>query len=179
MNGIKDWPYDCDITTQGGGLYCDPSGSGVKGEPLGSAIAFDVIGRNTGQVDRPVPNNGGYVTELDHTVSINNTSCFPMHVLLFTAIQITFQGNDGSDADAEVEWNGQADLVQTVKFGAGTGNRLGIQNNRFNAFLIPPGGNLTRAVRLKMTDNGSPGMRYTYAQINTRYIAVALPTATV
>lgn len=163
-------PYPYPLECPPGGVYC--SGGTLVTAPASWSGAADIFRNNTGSVDRPVPNTPTAIPELSHTAVLANDTCHVMSAFLITTLQVTFEGGAGAVGRAHIEWNGDADMIQHVRF-SGANSRLGTQCTRMQAFMLSPHSALAIPIRALIDDNDT-SMRYAYAQMNTRSLSIAV-----
>lgn len=190
LNGIQDWPYDCDINANGGGLYCDDAAGGLRADPRGKALVATTNAGTDAEINRPIPNNRAIIPELTQTLRVDNTSsCYPATGWFFAGAQVTLEGNSNAFGNWSIEFSTDqpqpdpnklpGDDMLSLRFGAGAGaqSRVGPQLVRIVILpTIPAGGFLDVTTNVWQIDR-NPGvgdLRLQFANLVTRYFIVAV-----
>ncbi|WP_019061676.1 hypothetical protein [Streptomyces prunicolor] len=161
---VAAWPFTCDITDNGSGIYCDPTTGELRADPAYWAD-FQGDQANTAlATPMPVPTAAQQTID---TISIDVTNPDPCRRglgLLFREVDLDFVLPPNSGAMAGIDGD---DMNYFGNQGSGTIINTHSQDNKITAFTLNPGETRTITMSIE-TGRGSGGATITRIQKSLR-----------
>ena len=149
------WPFPCDVTANGGDLYCDANGRLRTNPPPMASFVQDQQILTPAATAVPAPQDTEVAT---HTLTINNPDpCRPAFVMIEGEVDADFTLPAGNSSAALGIATDEMSFV--FNKGATAANDVHIQGTKVVNATIAPGGSLNFVLSIRM-GRGSGGATY-------------------
>ncbi|MFE3378689.1 hypothetical protein [Streptomyces anulatus] len=158
---VSEWPYPCDIDTEGGRVYLDSAGV-LRCEPRGRTTSFAIFDN---QAFPSVVVPAATTTIVDRVLPITNPDpCRTAFVITNADMDVSFDLPAGSGASSGMGTDSMTYLPNT---GTVLAENQHVQVSKERRFSIPPGGTVNEPFSVTV-GAGSGGARYSRAQWSIR-----------
>lgn len=165
---VGEWPFECDVDTEGGDLFCDSSGR-LRTLPRGRTFYQQQV---TNDYNDPTPVPATYPTEIaHHAITFTNPDpCRPMYVLCEQEVDVDIDYPPNSGATWGITGDEQQRFANT---GSGTLNDVHTQLTKVFHFEIAPGATATQNLFIQ-AGAGFGGAAYNKVQSYLRVFGIIL-----
>lgn len=153
------WPYACDITAHGGGVYCDSAGVLRADPPSRAAFVQDQINQQYTTATVP-PDLPGIPVETRYLEIVNQDPCREAYVICEVEVDVDFDLPAGSGASYGIATD---EMYYVANSGTGSVQDAHVQTTKVYHRTVPPGGMLQEPLQIIM-GRGSGGATYNRIQ---------------